>query len=67
MKVLRDEDPMPFGKYRGERMEDVPADYLFYLWTECRFEHDHGPVAEYIRANLDTLEIDYPDGIWRND
>jgi hypothetical protein len=37
MKPLADTDPMPFGKYgpAGMKftMEQVPADYLFYLWT----------------------------------
>jgi len=31
MKELTDTDPMPFGKYRGIPMKDVPAKYLFWL------------------------------------
>jgi len=33
MKELLDTDLMPFGKHKGEMMQDVPATYLHYLWT----------------------------------
>ena len=57
---------MPWGKYKGRSMVDVPADYLFFLWTTLNKEHDmQCPVADYIRRNLASLEQDYPDGIWR--
>jgi uncharacterized protein (DUF3820 family) len=29
-----DLDRMPFGKHKGEPMQDVPAHYLRWLWTE---------------------------------
>lgn len=70
MTQLRDTDKMPWGKYEGTPMCDVPADYLFWLWTNGG---KAGPlekrkdcqVADYIRRNLSALEQDYPDGIWR--
>jgi len=32
MALLKDSDPMPFkGKFHGEKMEDVPYWYLFWL------------------------------------
>lgn len=30
---LTDTDPMPFGKYKGTPMQDVPASYLHWLWS----------------------------------
>ena len=58
------EELMPYGKYQGTRMDDVPADYYFYLWKNGK-RHDHiDPVGDYIRENLDALQLDYPDGIW---
>lgn len=66
---LRDTDPMPWGKYKGVQMQEVPASYMFWLWTAKGFENEDrnhwNPVAEYIRRNLDAFEKDYPDGIWR--
>ncbi len=59
---------MPFGKYRGQPMEDVPASYLHWLWTQkdfsCSAEPKKKAVAEYIRANRAALEKEYPDAIW---
>lgn len=30
--ILDDMDPMPFGKHAGRPMQDVPAQYLHWLW-----------------------------------
>lgn len=66
MRILQDTDPMPWGKYKGVPMQDVPADYMFWLWTERGFENNLiDPVPEYIRRNLSAFEMEYPDGIWR--
>jgi hypothetical protein len=55
---------MPYGKYKGRPMQDVPASYLHWLWTNGK-EHDRqDPVAQYIRDNLDALKQEYEDGIW---
>jgi hypothetical protein len=63
---LTDTDLMPWGKYKGTPMQDVPADYFFWCWTKQGFEfRKQDPVAEYIRKNLASLEREYPDGIWR--
>jgi len=31
---LTDESPMPFGKYKGEKMANVPASYLKWIYDE---------------------------------
>jgi len=65
MKQLTDTDLMPFGKHKGIPLQDVPASYLFWLWTEAGKKSDkQDPIADYIRRNLDSLKMDYPDGIW---
>jgi hypothetical protein len=66
-KQLEDDSPMPWGKHFGTPMEDVPADYLFFLWTERGKERQvkSCPVADYIQRNLETLEEEWPDGVWR--
>jgi len=64
MGKIEDTDRMPFGKYKGEMMQDVPASYLHWLWTNGK-EHDKTcPVADYIRRNIIALEKEHPDGIW---
>lgn len=51
-----DNDKMPFGKHKGERLEDVPASYLLWLWeqkplSDIRLEH-------YIYNSLDALKME---------
>lgn len=61
---LSDTDRMPFGKYKGVAMQDVPASYLHFLWSTGK-KHDKGcPVSDYIRRNLDALKKEHKDGIW---
>lgn len=58
MAVLIDEDLMPFGKFKGEKMANVPAKYLAWgkrtwhktPWTE--------PVLKYIWDNWDAIELE---------
>ena len=64
MTKLDDMDKMPWGKYKGTVMQDVPADYLFWLWTNGKENDRVCEVAGYIRDNLSTLKQEYPDGIW---
>jgi uncharacterized protein (DUF3820 family) len=49
---LTDNSPMPFGKFRGKAMIEVPALYLLWLYNKgC----DHTEVKKYIQDNLDAL------------
>lgn len=61
---LQDDSPMPFGKYKGQSMESIPASYLFWLWTNGKDKDTRCPVADYIRRNKEALAKEYPDGIW---
>lgn len=65
MKKLEDLDPMPFGKHKGQPMQDVPASYLFWYWTNSGKRVNQCPVMDYVDRNLTALEQEYPDGIWR--
>ena len=63
---LQDSSCMPFGKYKGTLMQDVPASYLFWLWAEAGKEREVKTcfVAEYIHRNLAALKMEYTDGEW---
>lgn len=44
---------MPFGKYQGKAMINVPAKYLLWLFNNgC----DHIGVKQYINDNLEVLK-----------
>lgn len=44
---------MPFGKYQGKAMANVPAQYLIWLYNQgC----NHPGVKKYILDNLEILK-----------
>lgn len=51
--ILSDESLMPFGEHKGEKMANVPAAYLIWLYENNKCSAD---VREYIEANLDVLK-----------
>lgn len=61
--VLVDLSPMPFGKHKGKPMQDVPVEYLHYLWHNG-LKYEHSNVAEYIRKNIDVLQTENKDLVW---
>lgn len=52
---MEDTDLMPYGKYKGYAMADVPAYYLIWLFenTKCS-----GDVKEYIKDNMQALRLE---------
>lgn len=64
MKQLDDLDPMPFGTHCTKPMQDVPAAYLHWLWTNGKKDDKTCPVADYIRRNMGALAKEHPDGVW---
>lgn len=57
---ISDQSAMPFGKHKGEKMEDVPASYLLFLWNKGSMTSE---VKEYIKENLQALQKEAPDVI----
>lgn len=57
---MSDQDLMPFGKHKGETMENVPARYLLWLRDEGCSHHD---VSAYIEETLPALMRECPDWI----
>lgn len=56
---------MLFGKHRDEPLQDVPASYFHWLWTEADYNIKvSDPLHHYIKKNLHALKNEYPDGIW---
>ena len=66
---LTDQDVMPFGRHVGEKMEEVPASYLLYLWEDGLWRGGTGPsgkpqaVSDYIRENFARLQTECPNMI----
>jgi hypothetical protein len=61
---LHDLSPMPFGKHQGTPMQDVPTDYLHWLWLNGLEGNKRNPVHRYIKKSLHCLQTENPDLIW---
>lgn len=51
--TLADDDLMPYGKYQGTKMANVPAEHLIWLLENNR--SGNGAVHKYILYNEDAL------------
>jgi uncharacterized protein (DUF3820 family) len=61
--TFKDDDKMPFGKYKDELLSDVPASYLHWWYTNT--DKSNIKLKNYIENNLDALKQEYKDGIWK--
>lgn len=50
---MTDTSIMPWGKYKGHKMANVPADYLLWLLKENKCS---GEIKRYIENNVDILK-----------
>lgn len=50
---------MPSGKYRGTKMEDVPAEHLIYIYDNDLCSED---VADYIEDCIEVLNMEINEG-----
>lgn len=53
--MLKDTDLMPWGIHEGKEMQDVPTQYLMWLYDNNKCSKD---VKDYIEDNLDVLEME---------
>ena len=54
---MDDNSQMPFGKFAGQKMANVPASYLMWLWNnDIVSVKKWNRVYWYIHENLDSLE-----------
>jgi hypothetical protein len=47
-----DQTKIPFGKHEGEKLANIPAEYLIWLFENNR---TNPPLTVYVRENLDNL------------
>lgn len=56
MEKLKDTDLMPIGKFKGEKMENVPYWHLLWFYDQPYCRND---VKEYVEENMDVLNAEY--------
>jgi uncharacterized protein (DUF3820 family) len=55
LKAMTDDSVMPFGKYKGEKMSNIPASYLLWLFENSTTKNE---VYFYIKDNLDVIKAE---------
>ncbi len=56
---MGDNDLMPFGKYQGTKMANVPASYLKHIYNEGYVSvFKFNKVYWYIRDNMDAIDLE---------
>jgi uncharacterized protein (DUF3820 family) len=51
--TITDATPMPFGRFKGKAMRDIPAHYLLYIYNKGWVRYEG--VRKYIQDNLQYL------------
>lgn len=62
--ALFDSDPMPFGQYRGTKMQEIPVSYFHWMWYAGKKDDKHCPVHQYIKRNITAFQMENADLIW---
>jgi uncharacterized protein (DUF3820 family) len=50
---MDDNSIMPFGKYKGDTMANIPASYLLWLYENNKC---YGDVKNYIKENMFVIK-----------
>jgi uncharacterized protein (DUF3820 family) len=55
---MDDNSKMPFGKHQGEKLANVPPEYLLWLYENAKL---YGELKEYVEDNMFSIkeEIKY--------
>jgi len=55
---MEDGDVITFGKHKGKKLQDVPADYLLWLADQPGFDESKPDLYDYIDRNRAVLEAE---------
>ena len=55
MEKLKDNSLMPYGKHKGQKMANIPPDYLLWLFENNKCTPE---VAKYVAENQDVLKAE---------
>jgi uncharacterized protein (DUF3820 family) len=61
MAKLKDTDLMPFGKYKGTAMANVPPSYLMWAFNKWTLTPTTKDILGYIKENLDVIKKELKD------
>lgn len=53
MEKITDSSLMPYGKYKGKKMANIPASYLLWMYRNDKL---FKALEVYVEENMDALE-----------
>lgn len=61
---FNDDTVMPWGKYKGKKLEDIPDDYFLGLWERLpafkpgsKARRENPGLFSYIESNLEAIRL----------
>jgi hypothetical protein len=60
---MDDTSLFPFDKHKGKPMQDIPVEYLHWVWHNASGTHTT-EVRDYIKKSMNSLRMEKPDLIW---
>lgn len=64
--ICDDDSHMPFGKYKGVKMYDIPASYLLWLLEQPFVRNNYRSLYQYIRDIEEDLRNEDPGDDFRD-
>lgn len=58
---MQDNDLMPFGKHKGEKMANVPDNYLIWFWGENKDKYKKGQLYKQATSIMKYIEDSFED------
>jgi hypothetical protein len=57
---MTDSSIMPWGKHKGEKLANIPAAYLIWLYGSAGIasQPHNKQLADYIKSNMDALKTE---------
>ncbi len=56
---MKDTDPMPFGKYKGTKMANVPDSYLLWIYNRIMMKSESGIILNKEESQILSYIEDY--------
>jgi len=57
---MNDDSIITFGMYKGNKLANVPNDYLLYIYNKGWAKDD---LKKYIKANMDSIDPSNKEGV----
>jgi uncharacterized protein (DUF3820 family) len=56
--LVTDETPMPFGKWKGTPMKNVPSEYLDWLVGQSWMPGKYSQIVDYVERSRKAIDQD---------